>query len=114
VILDFSEMKTKWETVEGPEPKFAYFTRTGNNTFKERWKPKQKFYTEQNKISLIPSFYRDKKYNKPPVFFNFMVQIIGGFPFTTDIVLISGTDSRSSRVEERINSLTGFYPFCAV
>ncbi|CAL5214030.1 unnamed protein product [Lathyrus oleraceus] len=34
-------------------------------------------------------------------------QIIGGFPFTTDIVLISGTDSVSSRVEERVNSLTG-------
>ncbi|KAL5055445.1 hypothetical protein RYX36_036127 [Vicia faba] len=34
-------------------------------------------------------------------------QIIGGFPFTTDIVLISGTDSESSRVEERVNSLTG-------
>lgn len=34
-------------------------------------------------------------------------QILGGFPFTTDIVLISGTDSGSSRVEERINSLTG-------
>ncbi|KAL2343449.1 hypothetical protein Fmac_004734 [Flemingia macrophylla] len=34
-------------------------------------------------------------------------QIIGGFPFTTDIALISGTDSKSSRVEERINMLTG-------
>ncbi|CAJ2677586.1 mannosyl-oligosaccharide glucosidase GCS1-like protein [Trifolium pratense] len=34
-------------------------------------------------------------------------QIIGGFPFTTDIVLISGTDLESSRVEERVNSLTG-------
>ncbi|KAJ1407359.1 Six-hairpin glycosidase superfamily [Sesbania bispinosa] len=34
-------------------------------------------------------------------------QIIGGFPFTTDIVLVSGTDSESSRVEERISSLTG-------
>lgn len=73
-----------------------------------------KNFTQQNKISLIPSFYRDKKYNNPPVFFNFMVQIIGGFPFTTDIVLISGTDSGSSRVEERIHSLTGFYPFCVV
>ncbi|KAK2363550.1 SWI/SNF-related matrix-associated actin-dependent regulator of chromatin subfamily A protein [Trifolium repens] len=36
-----------------------------------------------------------------------MLQIIGGFPFTTNIVLISGTDLESSRVEERINSLTG-------
>ncbi|KAK2349525.1 SWI/SNF-related matrix-associated actin-dependent regulator of chromatin subfamily A protein [Trifolium repens] len=35
------------------------------------------------------------------------LKIIGGFPFTTNIVLISGTDLESSRVEERINSLTG-------
>ncbi|KAK7260826.1 hypothetical protein RIF29_27124 [Crotalaria pallida] len=34
-------------------------------------------------------------------------QIIGGFPFTTDIVLISGTSSESSRIEERVNFLTG-------
>ncbi|RDX71339.1 Mannosyl-oligosaccharide glucosidase GCS1 [Mucuna pruriens] len=34
-------------------------------------------------------------------------QIIGGFPFTTDIVLISGTDSESSREEERVSMLTG-------
>ncbi|KAK7246976.1 hypothetical protein RIF29_41850 [Crotalaria pallida] len=33
-------------------------------------------------------------------------QIIGGFPFTTDIVLISGTSSESSRIEERVNYLT--------
>jgi hypothetical protein len=43
-----------------------------------------------------------------------MLQIIGGFPFTTDIVLISGTDLESSRVEERVNSLTGFHHFCIV
>jgi hypothetical protein len=48
------------------------------------------------------------------VFFYFMLQIIGGFPFTTDIVLISGTDLESSRVEERVNSLTGFHHFCIV
>ncbi|KAK2438022.1 mannosyl-oligosaccharide glucosidase GCS1 [Trifolium repens] len=35
------------------------------------------------------------------------MQIIGGFPFTTDIVFISGTDSESSMVEERVNSLAG-------
>ncbi|KAL5055444.1 hypothetical protein RYX36_036126 [Vicia faba] len=34
-------------------------------------------------------------------------QIVGDFPFTTDIALISGTDSESSSVEERVNSLTG-------
>ncbi|TKY59878.1 Mannosyl-oligosaccharide glucosidase GCS1 [Spatholobus suberectus] len=34
-------------------------------------------------------------------------QIVGGFPFTTDIVLISGTDSESSREEERVRMLTG-------
>ncbi|CAJ2677592.1 unnamed protein product [Trifolium pratense] len=34
-------------------------------------------------------------------------QIIGGFPFTTDIVFISGTDSENSIVEERVNSLAG-------
>ncbi|KAF1887903.1 hypothetical protein Lal_00023911 [Lupinus albus] len=34
-------------------------------------------------------------------------QIMGGFPFTTDIVLISGTDSESSRVEQRVRNLTG-------
>nr|KYP52954.1 putative mannosyl-oligosaccharide glucosidase [Cajanus cajan] len=34
-------------------------------------------------------------------------QIIGGFPFTTDIALISGTDSDSSRIEERVSMLTG-------
>nr|XP_004504457.1 mannosyl-oligosaccharide glucosidase GCS1-like isoform X2 [Cicer arietinum] len=34
-------------------------------------------------------------------------QITGGLPFTTDIVFISGIDSESSRVEERINGLTG-------
>ncbi|KEH20572.1 mannosyl-oligosaccharide glucosidase [Medicago truncatula] len=34
-------------------------------------------------------------------------QIIGGFPFTTDIVFISATNSESSRVEKRVNSLTG-------
>ncbi|CAL0329723.1 unnamed protein product [Lupinus luteus] len=34
-------------------------------------------------------------------------QIIGGFPLTTDIVLISGTGSESSRVEERVRNLTG-------
>jgi hypothetical protein len=37
------------------------------------------------------------------------MQIIGGFPFTTDIVFISGTDSESSIVEERVNSLAGSY-----
>lgn len=44
------------------------------------------------------------------IFLIFLLQIIGGFPFTTDIVLISGTDSESSRVEERISNLTGFFP----
>nr|XP_027191588.1 mannosyl-oligosaccharide glucosidase GCS1-like isoform X2 [Cicer arietinum] len=34
-------------------------------------------------------------------------QIIGGFPFTSDIILVSETNSESSRVEERLNSLTG-------
>ncbi|KAL5175253.1 Mannosyl-oligosaccharide glucosidase GCS1 [Glycine soja] len=34
-------------------------------------------------------------------------QIIGGFPFTTDIVLISGTDLETSREEERVSMLTG-------
>ncbi|KAK7399994.1 hypothetical protein VNO78_11192 [Psophocarpus tetragonolobus] len=34
-------------------------------------------------------------------------QIIGGFSITTDIIFISGTDSESSRVKERVNSLTG-------
>ncbi|KAE9601106.1 putative glycosidase [Lupinus albus] len=34
-------------------------------------------------------------------------QIVGGFPFTADIALISGTDSESSGVEERISNLTG-------
>lgn len=34
-------------------------------------------------------------------------QIIGEFPFTTDIALISGTDSDSSRIEERVSMLTG-------
>ncbi|CAL5214028.1 unnamed protein product [Lathyrus oleraceus] len=34
-------------------------------------------------------------------------QIVGGFPFTTDIALISGTDSDNSSVEDRVNSLTG-------
>ncbi|BAT74349.1 hypothetical protein VIGAN_01200000 [Vigna angularis var. angularis] len=33
-------------------------------------------------------------------------QIIGGFPFTTDIVLITGTDIESSQ-EERVSMLTG-------
>ncbi|KAI4336596.1 hypothetical protein L6164_015105 [Bauhinia variegata] len=33
-------------------------------------------------------------------------QIIGRIPFKVDIVLISGTDSKSSRIEERISSLT--------
>lgn len=38
-----------------------------------------------------------------------MLQIIGGFPFTTDIVLITGTgtDIESSQ-EERVSMLTGF------
>ncbi|KAL9328876.1 hypothetical protein ACSQ67_003879 [Phaseolus vulgaris] len=31
-------------------------------------------------------------------------QVIGGFSFTTDIIFISGTDSESSRVEERVDS----------
>ncbi|KAK7368446.1 hypothetical protein VNO80_10472 [Phaseolus coccineus] len=34
-------------------------------------------------------------------------QIIGGFPFTTDIVLITGTDLESFREEERVTMLTG-------
>ncbi|KAK7319058.1 hypothetical protein RJT34_03770 [Clitoria ternatea] len=34
-------------------------------------------------------------------------QIIGGFSFITDIILISATNSESSRVEERLSSLTG-------
>ncbi|KAK7359394.1 hypothetical protein VNO77_01352 [Canavalia gladiata] len=34
-------------------------------------------------------------------------QIVGGFPFTADIALISGTDSENSRVGERVSSLTG-------
>ncbi|KAF7813611.1 mannosyl-oligosaccharide glucosidase GCS1-like [Senna tora] len=34
-------------------------------------------------------------------------QIIGKFPFNTDIVLVSGTGSESSRVEDRVSSLTG-------
>ncbi|KAI9080854.1 hypothetical protein K1719_037163 [Acacia pycnantha] len=34
-------------------------------------------------------------------------QIIGRFPLKTDIVLVSGTGSESSRVEERVNNLTG-------
>ncbi|KAK7359395.1 hypothetical protein VNO77_01353 [Canavalia gladiata] len=34
-------------------------------------------------------------------------QIIGGFSFTTDTIFISGTDSESSRVGERVSSLTG-------
>jgi len=38
-----------------------------------------------------------------------MLQIIGGFSFTTDFIFISGTDSKSSRVEERLSSLSGFY-----
>jgi len=38
----------------------------------------------------------------------FVLQIIGGFPFTTDIVLITGTDLESSREEERVIMLTGF------
>ncbi|KAK8472312.1 hypothetical protein PHAVU_002G174901 [Phaseolus vulgaris] len=33
--------------------------------------------------------------------------VIGGFSFTTDIIFISGTDSESSRVEERVSSLSG-------
>jgi len=43
-----------------------------------------------------------------------MLQIIGGFPFTTDIVFINATNSVSSRVEKRVNSLTGFYHFWVV
>jgi len=43
-----------------------------------------------------------------------MLQIIGGFPFTTDIVFISATNSESSRVEKHVNSLTGFYHFWIV
>jgi len=39
-----------------------------------------------------------------------MLQVIGGFSFTTDIIFISGTDSESSRVEERVSSLSGFIP----
>ncbi|KAL9328875.1 hypothetical protein ACSQ67_003878 [Phaseolus vulgaris] len=34
-------------------------------------------------------------------------QIIGGFPFTTDIALITGTDLESFREEERVTMLTG-------
>lgn len=41
--------------------------------------------------------------------FLFVLQIIGGFPFTTDIVLISGTDLETSREEERVSMLTGFH-----
>jgi len=41
---------------------------------------------------------------------SFMLQVIGGFSFTTDIIFISGTDSESSRVEERVSSLSGFIP----
>jgi len=36
-----------------------------------------------------------------------VLQIIGGFPFATDIVLITGTDIESSQ-EERVSMLTGF------
>ncbi|KAL2343448.1 hypothetical protein Fmac_004733 [Flemingia macrophylla] len=35
-------------------------------------------------------------------------QIVGGFSFTTDFTFISGTDSESSKVEDRVSSLTGF------
>jgi len=38
----------------------------------------------------------------------FVLQIIGGFPFTTDIALITGTDLESFREEERVTMLTGF------
>ena len=42
------------------------------------------------------------------LYFMFVLQIIGGFPFTTDIALITGTDLESFREEERVTMLTGF------
>lgn len=41
------------------------------------------------------------------IIFSFLLQITGKFPFKTDIVLVSGTGSESSRVEDRVSSLTG-------
>ncbi|XP_061360752.1 mannosyl-oligosaccharide glucosidase GCS1 isoform X2 [Gastrolobium bilobum] len=63
---------------------------------------------EENLASQIRKHARlqlsDSSDDSPNVF---VFQIIGGFPFTTDIVLISGTGSESSRVEERVSNLTG-------
>ncbi|CAL0329724.1 unnamed protein product [Lupinus luteus] len=63
---------------------------------------------EENLASQIRKHARlqlsDSLHDSPNVL---VFQIVGGFPFTADIALISGTDSESSGVEERISNLTG-------
>lgn len=41
------------------------------------------------------------------LWFPVLMQISAKIPFKTDIAFISGTDLESSRVEERVSSLTG-------
>ncbi|XP_052115041.1 mannosyl-oligosaccharide glucosidase GCS1 isoform X2 [Arachis duranensis] len=63
---------------------------------------------EENLASQIRNHARlqlsDSSVDSPNVL---VFQIIGGFPFTTDIALLSGTGSESSRVDERVSQLTG-------
>ncbi|MED6180460.1 hypothetical protein PIB30_010676 [Stylosanthes scabra] len=63
---------------------------------------------EENLASQIRNHARlqlsDSSVDSPNVL---VFQIIGGFPFATDIALLSGTGSESSRVEERVSHLTG-------
>ncbi|XP_027344066.1 mannosyl-oligosaccharide glucosidase GCS1 isoform X2 [Abrus precatorius] len=63
---------------------------------------------EENLASQIRKHARLQLSDSSDDYPNVLVfQIIGGFPFTTDIALISGTNLYSSRVEERVSSLTG-------
>ncbi|QCD83381.1 mannosyl-oligosaccharide glucosidase [Vigna unguiculata] len=63
---------------------------------------------EENLSSQIrknaPPLLSDSSDDSPNVL---VFQIIGGFSFTTDVIFISGTHSESSRVEERVSSLSG-------